>query len=98
MCLRVSYKKKNMKKIFFCFLKVTEVRSRIRIRINKSDVWMPIRIRTKMSRIPNTGYLTWVLIFRAAYVGSYLPYIGTATILYMVGIYVDNHFQDFLTA
>jgi hypothetical protein len=40
MCLRLSYKKKNMKKIHI--LKVTEERSRI-------------RIRTKMSRIPNIG-------------------------------------------
>jgi hypothetical protein len=28
-CLRVSYKKKNMKKIIFCILKVTEERIRI---------------------------------------------------------------------
>jgi hypothetical protein len=32
-----------MKKVFFCILKVTEERSRI-------------QIRTKMSRIPNTGF------------------------------------------
>ncbi len=42
MCLLVNYKKKNLKnKISFCILKVTEERSRI-------------RIRTKMLRIPNT--------------------------------------------
>jgi hypothetical protein len=44
MCVRVS---------FFCILKFTEERSCIRIRIHQSEV--RIRIRTKMSRIPNTA-------------------------------------------
>ncbi len=42
MCLRLSYMKKNVKKIFFCILKVTEERSRIR----KSEE----RIRGSVSR------------------------------------------------
>jgi len=50
MCQRISYKKKNMeKKKFFCIPKVTEERSWIRIHLSE------VRIRTKMSRIPNTG-------------------------------------------
>jgi hypothetical protein len=44
MCLWLSHKKKIWKKIFCGILKVTEERSRI-------------RIRTKKSRIPNTGCL-----------------------------------------
>ena len=76
-------------KKFLCILKVPEERSRIRrwirIWIRQSQVRMRIRIRTKNSRISNTGHLTWVLIYREAHVGSYLPYIGTATILCMVG-------------
>jgi hypothetical protein len=47
MCLRVSYKKYEEKKYFFCILKVTEERSRI-------QSWNRIRICTKMSRISNT--------------------------------------------
>ena len=38
MCPRVSYKEKNMKNLFFGILKVTEERSRIRIRIHYSEV------------------------------------------------------------
>jgi hypothetical protein len=46
MCLWASYKKKNMKKIFFFgILKIISERNQIRS-------W--IRIRTKMSRFPNT--------------------------------------------
>jgi hypothetical protein len=52
MCLRVSYMKKIGKKInLFFILRVTEERSWIRSRIRQSEV----RIRPKMSRIPNTG-------------------------------------------
>ncbi len=49
-----------MKNNFFGILKVTEERSRIQswIRNPNSEVRVPrIRIRTKMSRIPNTAYL-----------------------------------------
>jgi hypothetical protein len=44
MCLWVSYKKYGI----FCILKVIGERSRI-------PSWIRIRIRTKMSQIPNTG-------------------------------------------
>ncbi len=49
MCLWVSYKQKiwRKKKLFFCILKVTEERSRIH--------YSEVRIRAKMSRIPNTA-------------------------------------------
>jgi hypothetical protein len=50
MCLWESYKKKKMKKIFFCTLKINEERNQIRIHSSE------VRIRTKMSRIPNTDY------------------------------------------
>jgi hypothetical protein len=52
MCLLVCYKK-NIGNFFCCVLKVMEERSWIRSRIHYSEVG--IRIRTKMSRIPNTA-------------------------------------------
>jgi hypothetical protein len=55
-CLWVSYKKKKGKKInFFCILKASEEKSRIRSWIRILHTEMRIRIRIKMSRIPNTG-------------------------------------------
>ncbi len=60
--------RKNMKKKFFCILKISEERSRIQIRIRnrvqKSEVWttdpgIRIRIRTKMSRIPALIRMSW---------------------------------------
>jgi hypothetical protein len=55
--------RKKMKKFFFYILKVTEKRSRIRswirIQIHTSEVG--IQIRTKMSQMPNTAILFWML-------------------------------------
>jgi hypothetical protein len=53
MCLRVSYKKKICE-IFFSTIKVTEERSQIRIRYSEVRI-RGVRIRTNMSRIPNTA-------------------------------------------
>jgi hypothetical protein len=49
-------KEKNMNNLFFGMLKVTVERSlvRRRIRIHKSEVGI-VRIRNKMSRIPNAA-------------------------------------------
>ncbi len=41
MCLRLSYKKKNEKKRFFCIIKVTEEMSRIRLWTQYSEVQIP---------------------------------------------------------
>jgi hypothetical protein len=54
MCLRVSYKKKyEEKKSYLRVLKVTEERSRIRSWIWFWIRYSQVRIRTKLSRIPN---------------------------------------------
>jgi hypothetical protein len=45
------YKKKNQKKVIFFILKVTEEG----VGSGSESISQGIRIRTKMSRIPNTG-------------------------------------------
>jgi hypothetical protein len=79
MCLRVSFKKKNIK-IIFCILKVTEERSRIRIR------WSEVRIRgsrsaQKMSRIPNTGRTQEVENVERKYVGWLTSCLRRVTVI-----------------
>ncbi len=59
MCLRVSYKKKYMKENnFLGILKVTE--RRVGSGVEGTDA----RIRTKMSRIPNTAQKDGTVILR----------------------------------
>jgi hypothetical protein len=64
LCLRVSYKKKYEKNNFIFILKVTEERTKEWDSELDPDpdplvrgTDLRIRIRTKMSRIPNTGYI-----------------------------------------
>jgi hypothetical protein len=52
MCLRVSYKKKICRKFFFCILK--SLKKGVEFISQRNGSKDRIRIRTKMSWIPNT--------------------------------------------
>ncbi len=79
----VSYKKKLWKKIIFCILKVTEEKSRIQ---------SLVRIRTKMSRIPNIVLLVGNRIVRQYSTSSIEPgfIISHEILTSLMHLYIDT--------